>query len=234
MTAEQMTLRIKLRDEARFENFYGQRNQSVAQRLQRFVDSEQGALAPVLVICGASDTGKSHLLQSLCHQAETEGGDALYVSLAELKQFGPMSLDGLLCCSLLCLDDLDAVAGEPDWEERLFQLYNQALDDGVRVAVSLADLPGAGHLKLPDLVSRLQHGVIVQLGAYQDDDRIAILTARAERRGLELSEDVARFILRRSHRSLNELLAVLDRLDETSLKAQRRLTIPFVKSVMGW
>ena len=35
-------------------------------------------------------------------------------------------------------------------------------------------------------------------------------------------------------RKLADLLAILDRLDENSLRAQRRLTIPFVKSVLGW
>ena len=49
-----------------------------------------------------------------------------------------------------------------------------------------------------------------------------------------MSEDVAGFIMRRAPRKLGDLLGLLDTLDENSLQAQRRLTIPFVKAVMGW
>jgi DnaA family protein len=49
-----------------------------------------------------------------------------------------------------------------------------------------------------------------------------------------MSDDVAGFIMRRAPRRLGQLLGILDKLDENSLQAQRRLTIPFVKSVMGW
>jgi DnaA family protein len=80
----------------------------------------------------------------------------------------------------------------------------------------------------------LSHGLLVQLGINRDDDRLRILMARAEKRGLVMGEDVAAFILRRAPRSLAQLLAALDQLDDNSLKAQRRLTIPFVKSVMDW
>jgi DnaA family protein len=58
--------------------------------------------------------------------------------------------------------------------------------------------------------------------------------ARAEKRGLVMADDVAGYIMRRAPRRLGDLLGILDILDENSLQAQRRLTIPFVKEVMGW
>ncbi len=78
--------------------------------------------------------------------------------------------------------------------------------------------------------------MLIQLGVYRDEDRQRILMARAEQRGLVMSEDVAGFIMRRAPpRKLGDLLGgLLDTLDENSLQAQRRLTIPFVKAVMGW
>ena len=110
----------------------------------------------------------------------------------------------------------------------------RVLDNGNLLIVSLSDVPAASALVLADLVSRLSHGLLLQLGIYRDDDRLRILMARAEQRGLVMGDEVAGFILRRAPRKLGELLAILDRLDENSLQAQRRLTIPFVKSVMGW
>nr|WP_254774604.1 DnaA/Hda family protein [Marinobacter sp. AC-23] len=135
---------------------------------------------------------------------------------------------------LVALDDLDRVAGKADWEEAVFHLYNRLHDGGHMLVVSLSEVPGSLPFVLPDLVSRLHHGLTVQLGIYRDDDRLRILMARAEQRGLTMTDDVAGFIMRRAPRRLGDLLSILDTLDENSLQAQRRLTIPFVKTVMQW
>ena len=57
----------------------------------------------------------------------------------------------------------------------------------------------------------------------------AALQLRAASRGLELTEEVAAYLLRRCPRDLVTLFALLDQLDTASLAAQRRLTIPFVR-----
>lgn len=232
MSAGQLALGVKLRDDARFDNFHGERNARAATRLR---DATQPSSAtPSVIVCGDSDTGKSHLLQAVCHQAEQAQRTAVCVSMEEFLPFGPEALGGLEANELVCLDDLDGIAGRVDWEEAVFHLYNRVSDQGGQLVISLSNLPAELPFVLPDLVSRLRHGLLVQMGINRDDDRMRILMARAEQRGLVMGEDVAGFILKRAPRSLAELLAVLDQLDDNSLKAQRRLTIPFVKSVMGW
>jgi DnaA family protein len=47
-----------------------------------------------------------------------------------------------------------------------------------------------------------------------------------------LPDDTAQFLLSRSRRDMASLYGVLDRLDDEALRAQRRLTIPFVKGVL--
>lgn len=232
MSASQLVLGVKLRDDARFDNFHGDRNADAAARLKSAC--EQAGAMPIIVICGDADTGKSHLLQAACHLAEQNGQGAVCVSIEELLPLGPESLAGLEGQSVICLDDLEIIAGQEDWEEAVFHLYNRVNDHGNLMIVSLSELPGSLPFGLQDLVSRLRHGLTIQLGINRDDDRLRILMARAEQRGLVLGDDVAAFILKRAPRKLADLLAILDRLDENSLRAQRRLTIPFVKSVLGW
>ncbi|SFK27269.1 regulatory inactivation of DnaA Hda protein [Marinobacter persicus] len=230
--AAQMALGVKLRDDARFDNFHGSRNREVATRLERVCQQPDGL--PVVVLCGDSDTGKSHLLQAVCHRAEQLGQGAVCISLEELMPFGPEALAGLENHAIVCLDDLGLIAGNGAWEEAVFHLYNRILDRDGLLVVSMADVPGTVPFELADLGSRLAHGLVLQLRVYRDEDRTGILKARAEQRGMVLSDDVASFIMRRAPRRLGDLLAILDTLDENSLQAQRRLTIPFVKSVMGW
>ncbi|MDK8465115.1 DnaA regulatory inactivator Hda [Marinobacter sp. SS13-12] len=232
MSASQLVLGVKLRDDARFDNFHGDRNAAAAARLREAC--EHPSPVPVVAVCGDADTGKSHLLQAVCHLAEQREQTAVCVSMEELLPFGPQALAGLENQSVICLDDLDLIAGLESWEEAVFHLYNRVNDYGSLMVVSLSEVPGGLPFLLPDLVSRLRHGLTIQLGINRDDDRLRILMARAEQRGLVLGDDVAAFILRRAPRKLADLLAMLDRLDENSLRAQRRLTIPFVKSVMGW
>lgn len=232
MSNSQLPLGIKLRDDARFGNFHGDRNADAATRLQAVCG--QPETLPVVVVCGSSDTGKSHLLQAACHDTEHRARTAVCISIVELEPFGPDALAGLDGADVICLDDLDCIAGQAAWEEAVFHLYNRVQDRGGLLIVSLSNVPTAAKFKLPDLVSRLSHGLTLQLGIYRDNDRMRILMARAEQRGLVMSDDVATFIMRRAPRRLGELLAILDTLDENSLQAQRRLTIPFVKTVMGW
>ncbi|AFP30398.1 DnaA regulatory inactivator Hda [Marinobacter sp. BSs20148] len=232
VTSSQLILGVKLRDDARFDNFHGERNAAVAERLKQAC--QPPVTVPVVVLCGDSDTGKSHLLQALCHYAESQSLSAVCISITELGPFGPDALTGLEQFNLVCLDDLDSVFGQTGWEEAVFHLYNRMLDAGHQLVVSLSDVPASLPFILPDLSSRLSHGLTLQLGIYRDSDRKRILMARVEQRGLVMAVDVAGFILRRAPRGLGELLAILDSLDENSLQAQRRLTIPFVKTVMNW
>jgi DnaA family protein len=232
VSAGQLALGVKLRDDARFDNFHGERNAKASSRLR--AATERHSATPSVVVCGDQDTGKSHLLQAVCHLAEQNQRAAVCVSMEEFLPFGPEALGGLELNEVVCLDDLDRVAGRAEWEEAVFHLYNRVGDQGGQLVISLSDLPTALPFVLPDLISRLRHGLLLQMGINRDDDRLRILMARAEQRGLVMSEDVATFILKRAPRSLSALLAALDQLDDNSLKAQRRLTIPFVKSVMGW
>ncbi len=131
----------------------------------------------------------------------------------------------------MCVDDIDAVAGSGDWERALFALYERLRARGGLLLVAGRSAPAALGLKLPDLASRLAAGHVYALQPLSDADKSAVLRTRARSRGLEMSEEVASYLLARYPRDLHSLFALLDRLDTAALAAQRRLTIPFVRSI---
>jgi DnaA family protein len=88
-------------------------------------------------------------------------------------------------------------------------------------------------IKLPDLKSRLAWGVVYQLHALSDEQKLDALKLRAQGRGLDLDLPVGKFLLRRCPRNMAQLFETLELLDQASLAQQRRLTIPFVKEVLG-
>jgi DnaA family protein len=134
--------------------------------------------------------------------------------------------------ALICLDDLHHIAGHLEWEEAIFHLYNRVDEARGCIIIGAKDLPKAIHIKLPDLVSRLSWAMIYKLHTLTDHDKLAVLTMRANRRGIHLSEEVAKYILTHCSRHMGALFNALDILDKASLAAQRRLTIPFVKEIL--
>ena len=158
----------------------------------------------------------------------------MYLPLAEVVEYGPALLDNLEQCELVCLDDLDAVAGRSDWEEALFHLFNRLRDSGRRLLLAASSSPRELPVQLADLQSRLTLALVFQLQSLSDEDKLRALQLRASRRGLHLSDEVGRFILTRGERSMSALFDLLERLDQASLQAQRKLTIPFLKETLGW
>ncbi|PAU87826.1 DnaA regulatory inactivator Hda [Pseudomonas sp. WN033] len=230
----QLPLGIKLRDEATFASYYAGPNAGVVAALQMLADPQQELAEPCVYLWGAEGSGRSHLLQAACHRAAEAGALAMYLPLADLLEHGPSLLEGMEQVELLCLDQLDSLAGRADWEEALFHLYNRLREAGGRLLLAADAAPRAVSFGLPDLVSRLGWGLVYQLQSLDDQDKQQMLKLRAEQRGLQLSDEVARYILSRGARGMSELFDALELLDQASLQAQHRLTIPFVKRVMGW
>ncbi len=226
---QQLPLGLQLKAAARFSNFVAGPNEELLGQLQRLAD---GWGEPFFLIWGSVGSGKSHLLQAACHQAAGQGRTAVYLSLRDYANFQPGVLDGWDAYDLVCLDDLDAIAGRRPWEEALFHLYNRIRERGGGLVVSSNSPPGHLPLDLQDLRSRLGWGLIYQLRVLDDQQRLQALQLRARQRGCEMPDETGRYLMRRLPRNMVALFDMLDQLDEASLVAQRKLTVPFVKAVL--
>jgi DnaA family protein len=130
------------------------------------------------------------------------------------------------------LDDVHCIGGSAEWEEAIFHLFNRLSEHKTRLIVGSTVLPSHLTLRLPDLISRLSWGLVMQLQELTDDEKMCALQHRARQRGFALPAEVARYLLQRCPRDMHALYAVLDRLDYASLAEQRRLTIPFVRDYL--
>ncbi len=228
---EQLPLSVQLRDDATFDNFYAlEATEVVAQvRLSACAKGEQS-----IFISGPEGVGCSHLLQAACHEAQAQGANSVYLPLDELVLYSPAIFESLEDLPLIALDNLQAIAGKPKWEEALFHLFNRVRDSGGHLIFAADKGPESLGIKLPDLLTRLQWGLIYPLNEVNEDFKVEALQYRAHNRGLELTADVARFIVKHVEGSMELMFDVLQELDNASLSAQRKLTRPFVKTVMGW
>ena len=118
--------------------------------------------------------------------------------------------------------------------KRLAKLIKQLGDDEyAQRERATIELKSAGEWALPDLASRMSASLVLHLAPLGESDQIKVLRLRAKRRGLELPDDVGQYLLRRMPRDLRSLCALLDTLDMASLAKQRRLTVPFIRQILG-
>jgi len=225
----QLPLSLNLKDEATFENFYPGKNSEIITELKRTVLAEG---EKIIYLCGTRGHGITHLLQACCHYAYQNKISSVYLPFNNLMHLSPELLHGLENLQLICIDDLQILAGNIAWEEALFHLFNRVYDAGGRIIFAANNIPKLIGITLPDLISRLSWGIVYQVTALVDAEKLTVLMQRASHRGMSLSEEVAKYLLTHCDRHIETLFLVLDKLDNASLAAQRRLTIPFVKEVL--
>lgn len=225
----QVPLDIGLSDCARLTDFHAGPNR---QALEAVRGIARGCDEPLIVVTGPSASGKSHLLHGACHEAATTGSQAAYVPLRSPRALRPHALEGLEMLDLVCIDDLDDIAGEKAWESALFKLFNHLREQGGRLLIATTVPTAQLELHLTDLRSRLGWGITYRLAELDDADKATVICNRAARRGLDMPAETARYLLTHCTRDLRSLSLVVDRLDRASLEAQRRLTIPFVRQAL--
>ena len=229
-TPSQLSLPLSLPDDETFNSFYAWENASLLSAIQAAINQPHGSY---LYLWSRDGGGKSHLLHAACAEVSSKDRAVGYVPLDKRAWFVPDVLEGMEHLSLVCIDNVQCIAGDEEWEMALFNLYNRILETGKTCLLITGDRPPRQiPLQLPDLASRLDWGQIYKLHPLSDDEKIQALQLRAKLRGFELPEDVGRFILKRLDRQMRTLFDMLDRLDHASIVAQRKLTIPFVKDIL--
>lgn len=226
----QLALAIQLNDEATLADFCWSSNALLEQQLAA---SLRGDGERLYYLWGTEGCGKSHLLQACC-QAISNNASAIYLPLKILKEWGPESIEDLGEQHLIAIDDIDSIANNKAWEEAIFHLFNRVRDNGETILLISAQSPLASlPVKLADLKSRLAWGLVVQINELSDEDKIKTLQQYAQKRGFDLPSSVGQFLINRCARNMHDLHKMLEHLDSASLAAQRKITVPFVKTVLA-
>ncbi|HEY9256237.1 MAG TPA: DnaA regulatory inactivator Hda [Stenotrophomonas sp.] len=228
MSVPQLPLALRYPPDQRLETYIGAPEGVIAQLRAIAV----GARADWIFLAGASGSGKTHLALSLCAAAEQAGRRAAYLPLLAAAGRLREALESLEGHEVIALDGVDAIAGNREDEVALFDFHNRARAAGVALLYTARAMPDGLPLGLPDLRSRLSQCVRIALPVLDDAGRAAVLRERAQRRGLVIDDAAIEWLLTHSGRELGALVAVLDRLDRESLAAKRRITVPFLRSVL--
>ncbi|MEL0082509.1 MAG: DnaA regulatory inactivator Hda [Gammaproteobacteria bacterium] len=227
----QLNLDIQLRVASRLNNFItgSPQAQELKTRLEQLIELPR---EQPIFIYGAPGSGKSHLLQGTCHLARQQGIVAGYLPLSELTRTTPDLLASLSQLELLCVDDVHSVGGHGEWENALFNLYNESQQQQRLLIFAGQYRPADCGIELADLSSRLSWGLIYALPALDDQQKKLLVKQRGDDLGLAIDEATCDYIMLRCDRETGKLMQFLDRIDQHSLAKQRRITVPLVRELL--
>ena len=227
-TPKQIPLPLGLQNEPSFTNFISGPNREAATAVEGLAG---GVGERVLYLWGEHGTGKSHLLRAACQRATQQDRAAIYLS-CRMPDLIEKNRDEYAHAALVCIDDIDALAGNREKETAIFHLYNLLETKGGGLLVAGVKTPTRAGFSLRDLGSRLTAALILRLHPLDEDGKRRALQCRAREIGFTLSDEVINFLLRRCNRNMPSLFSLLDRIDEATLVEKRRATIPFVRELL--
>lgn len=179
------------------------------------------------------EAGKTHLLHAICNQCFKLKIQSSYIPLRQIGIEQIEILDNPFLSKIICIDDIQQIIGQKQWELALFKLYHECQDNNIPIIItsnqSIVSLPWL----LADLRSRFAGNFIYKLVNLNDVEILLALTTKAQQQGWYLSDDVANFLLRRCGRNLKNLFKKLQIIGDATLIHQRKTTIPFVKQVLN-
>ena len=223
----QQVLNLRLMPANTFATFYSSSDQTLISVLKNVASGI--LLEPQIFLWGRAGTGKTHALQAMCHVATNSQKRAMYIPLGELVSKHPSSISELQAMDLICLDDAHAIAKNNLWEKALFNFINYQRAEKTTLIISSRYAPANNLFALSDLNSRTVWGPVYKLNTLTDDDLNLVLQLQAKVRGLELSDDVRRYLLTHHQRDVSILVAMLEKINRVSLRKQRKITVAFLK-----
>jgi len=226
LSGSQIPLEFGFRETADFEHFIEGPNTEICTIIRSIALGETNQN---IYLWGQAATGKSHLLQAVCNLASQHDLNIAYIPLNQHAELSPVMLEGLEHLSMVCVDDIDCIAGQEVWEQALFHLYNRLREQQKPLLMTGSKGPRDLAFQLQDLKSRVSWDLIYHLQVLSDKDKINLLQKRANTRNFEISEEVAAYLVKNVKRDLPSLLELLDKFDQATLTEKRKLTIPFVK-----
>lgn len=169
-----------------------------------------------LFVHGNVGLGKSHLLQAICHTVLRREPNArvLYMSCedftnAYIQAIQAHQIDAFReyyrSVDVLVIDDVQFLANKEKTQDEFFHTFNALYDAQRQIVLSSDRRPVEIPTVEERLVSRFKWGLVAEVEAPCFDTRVAIVRRKAAGRGVELPEDVSRFLAERVTSNIREL-----------------------------
>ena len=203
-----------------FDSFVAGDSNHLAYTAAQGVAENPGHSHNPLFIYGEVGLGKTHLLHAIGHVALASHMQVLYVSA---EQFTHEFINAIQqrkteefrnkyrSVDILLIDDIHFISGKEHTEESFFHTFNELHNANRQIAITSNHPPKSIPLLDERLRSRFEWGLIAGIQSPDFETRLAILRAKAEEKGVAVTQDVLEFITHRSQHNIRELEGCLNR-----------------------
>ena len=185
-----------------------------------------------IFLYGLKKSGKSFLLQSVCNFYASKNKSSLYIPIAEVMKYGISFMDSLDNLDVICIDDIDLINSNKEWEIAIFNLINDCLISKCRLIFSSPLNPSSIKFDLKDLISRIKKMDHVELFPVSKDKLNDAINFICNLRSINLGEKEINYLVTHSKRNISDLINIINKLDKTSMQLKRKITVPLIKEVI--
>ena len=221
---QQLTFPWNKPNKSTFDEFYFEKNNLF---IKEILLSEED-----LFLYGVEQAGKSFLLQSVCNHFAFKEKQSLYIPIKEVKKYGSDFIDSLDQLHVICIDDVDLIASNKEWEIALFNLINNCFLSKCRLIFCSSTNPSKINFELEDLISRIKKIDHVELVPVKTDNLPEAIKFIADLRSINLGDKEIKYLITYSRRSMSDLLDIINKLDNLSMQLKRKITIPLIKEII--
>lgn len=193
-----------------------------------------------LMIYGPSGLGKTHLMCAIANKIAQDSpekkivyvkGDEFTNQLIEaMKKNSTISFrEKYRQADVLMIDDIHFIAGKNSTQEEFFHTFNSLYEKHKQIIVT-SDRPPKDMTTLEERIkSRLEAGLLADIGLPDYELRLAILKGKAEKIGLTLSDTVSTFLADNLHSNIRQIEGVIKKLRASQFVSDVPITVAFVK-----
>jgi len=173
-----------------------------------------------LFIYGDSGLGKTHLLHAIGQAATANNFNVICTSAEQFTNEFVCALrekstdefrNKYRSIGMLLIDDIHFISGKEQTEESFFHTFNELHNTNRQIVITSDRPPNAMPLLEERLRSRFEWGLIVDIQPPDFETRLAILKSKIRGNGIDIDEDILKFIAQQSQSNIRVLEGFLNR-----------------------
>ena len=229
---KQLIFPFQINQKASFDSFFcSPDNQNLMTRLADIAISQD---ANEIIIHGEKGSGKSFLMQAICNELSSSEKQFAFIPMKKAFNMGVEIFQNLGSLDTVCIDDLQLILANQQWETALFNLINECQQSNCSLILSLGGTqPVEESIVLPDLLSRIKRMEFIALHAVQDElfnEAIVSVTQQLE---IKIDNAELEFLLKHQTRIFSLLVENIITLDKQAASLKRKITIPLIKETLN-
>ena len=229
---KQLIFPFQINQKASFDSFFcSPDNQNLMTRLADIAISQD---ANEIIIHGEKGSGKSFLMQAICNELSSSEKQFAFIPMKKAFNMGVEIFQNLGSLDTVCIDDLQLILANQEWETALFNLINECQQSNCSLILSLGGTqPVEESIVLPDLLSRIKRMEFIALNAVQDELFNEAIVFVAQQLEIKIDNAELEFLLKHQTRIFSLLVENIITLDKQAASLKRKITIPLIKETLN-